>query len=29
MEKLGILSEFSYKTIERGYYPERTEKILD
>jgi len=29
MEKLGITSEFSYKTIERGYDPERTEKILD
>jgi transposase len=29
MEKLGISSEFSYKTIERGYDPERTEKILD
>jgi len=29
MEKLSISSEFSYKTIERGYYPERTEKILD
>ena len=28
-EKLGISSEFSYKTIERGYDPERTEKILD
>lgn len=28
-EKLGISSEFSYKTIERGYEPERTKKILD
>ena len=28
-EKLGISSEFSYKTIERGYDPERTEKLLD
>ena len=28
-EKLGISSEFSYKTIERGYEPERTEKVLD
>ena len=28
-EKLGISSEFSYKTIERGYDPERTKKILD
>ena len=28
-EKLGISSEFSYKTIERGYDPERTRKILD
>ena len=27
--KLGISSEFSYKTIERGYDPERTRKILD
>ena len=28
-EKLGISSKFSYKTIERGYDPERTEKLLD
>ncbi len=28
-EKLGIPSEFSYKTKERGYDPERTEKLLD
>ena len=28
-EKLCISSEFSYKTIERGYDPERTKKILD
>ena len=28
-EKLGISSEFSYKTKERGYDPERTEKLLD
>ncbi|MGC8514625.1 MAG: hypothetical protein ACP5OC_00630 [Thermoplasmata archaeon] len=28
-EKLGISSEFSYKTIERGYDPARTKKILD
>ena len=28
-EKLGISYEFSYKTIERGYDPERTKKILD
>jgi len=28
-EKLGISSEFSYKTIERVYDPERTEKLLD
>ncbi len=28
-EKLGISSEFSYKTIERGYDPERTKNILD
>ena len=28
-EKLGISSGFSYKTIERGYDPERTKKILD
>jgi transposase len=28
-EKLGTSSEFSYKTIERGYDPERTEKLLD
>ena len=28
-EKLGISSEFSYKTIERGYDPERTKSILD
>ena len=28
-EKLGISSEFSYKTIERGYDPERTKKVLD
>lgn len=28
-EKRGIFSSFSYKTIERGYDPERTEKLLD
>ena len=28
-EKLGISSGFSYKTIERGYDPERTKKLLD
>lgn len=28
-EKLGIASEFSYKTIERGYAPERTKELLD
>ena len=28
-EKLGVSSEFSYKTIERGYDPERTRKTLD
>ena len=28
-EKLGTSSEFSYKTIERGYDPERTRKTLD
>ncbi len=28
-EKLGISSEFSYKTIERGYEPERSRKLLD
>ena len=28
-EKLGISSEFSYKTIERGYDPKRTKKVLD
>ncbi|WP_290705464.1 hypothetical protein, partial [Ferroplasma sp. Type II] len=28
-EKLGISSEFSYKTIERGYEPERSKKLLD
>ncbi len=28
-EKLGISSSFSYKTIERGYEPERTKKLLD
>jgi transposase len=27
-DKLGISSEFSYKTIERGYDPEKTKKIL-
>lgn len=27
--KLGISSAFSYKTIERGYDPERTKEILD
>lgn len=27
--KLGILKKFSYKTIERGYDPERTKEILD
>lgn len=29
MEKLRISSEFSYKTIERGYDPERTEEIMN
>ncbi|MHB8395608.1 MAG: transposase [Thermoplasmataceae archaeon] len=28
-EKLGISSEFLYKTIERGYDPHRTREILD
>ena len=28
-EKLGISSEFSYKTILCGYDSERTKKILD
>ena len=28
-EKLGISSTFSYKTIERGYDPERTKNLLD
>ena len=28
-EKLGVSSEFSYKTIERGYDPERSKKLLD
>jgi transposase len=28
-EKLGISSAFSYKTIERGYDPERSKEILD
>ena len=28
-EKLGIKSEFSYKTIERGYDPERSKALLD
>ncbi len=28
-EKLGISSGFSYKTIERGYDPERTKKLLN
>ncbi len=28
-EKLGISSIFSYKTIERGYDPERTKNLLD
>ncbi|OWP57078.1 MAG: hypothetical protein B2I17_02650 [Thermoplasmatales archaeon B_DKE] len=28
-EKLGVSSQFSYKTIERGYDPERTKKLLD
>ena len=28
-EKLGVSSEFSYKTIERGYEPERSKKLLD
>jgi transposase len=27
--KLGISKDFSYKTIERGYDPERTKEILD
>ena len=29
LEKFGISSEFSYKTIERGYEPEMTKKVLD
>ena len=28
-EKLAITSDFSYKTIERGYDPERTRELLD
>jgi len=28
-EKLGVSSDFSYKTIERGYDPERSKDILD
>ncbi len=28
-EKLGITSDFSYKTIERGYDPERSKELLD
>ena len=28
-EKLGIPSSFSYKTIERGYDPDRTKELLD
>ena len=28
-EKLGISSSFSYKTIERGYDPDRTKEMLD
>lgn len=28
-EKLGISSDFSYKTIERGYDPQRSEELLD
>lgn len=28
-EKLAVSFEFSYKTIERGYDPERTKKIMD
>jgi transposase len=28
-EKLGISSDFCYKTIERGYDPERSEELLD
>jgi transposase len=28
-EKLGISSSFSYKTIERGYDPDRTKELLD
>ena len=28
-EKLGIPTRFSYKTIERGYDPERTKGVLD
>ena len=28
-EKLGISDHFSYKTIERGYDPGRTERLLD
>ncbi len=28
-EKLGISDQFSYKTIERGYDPDRSKKLLD
>jgi len=28
-EKLGLSKDFSYKTIERGYDPERTKRLLD
>ena len=28
-EKVGITSDFTYKTIERGYDPERCEELLD
>jgi len=28
-EKLGVSSNFSYKTIERGYDPERSKELLD
>jgi len=28
-EKMGIATRFSYKTIERGYDPERSRAILD
>lgn len=28
-EKLGLSKDFSYKTVERGYDPKRTKKLLD